>query len=199
MSTRGRTRPVFLTLLIPRPYSHKSVFHGTTILAVRHRDHAVLAGDGQVTFGQTVVKQSARKIRRLYNDRILAGFAGSAADSFALFARFESKLEQFRGNLERSAVELAKDWRTDRVLRRLEAMLVVLDRTSMFLLSGTGDLIEPDDGIVAIGSGGPFALAAAKALAHNTELDARTIAEKAMAIAAEICIYTNDSIVVEEL
>jgi ATP-dependent HslUV protease subunit HslV len=175
------------------------MFHSTTILAVRHGGNAVLAGDGQVTFGQTVVKQRAKKIRRLYNDRILAGFAGSAADSFALFARFESKLEQFRGNLERSAVELAKDWRSDRILRRLEAMLVVLDKTSTFLLSGNGDLIEPDDGIVAIGSGGPFALAAAKALANNTDLDARAIAEKSMAIAGEICIYTNAQIVVEEL
>ena len=175
------------------------MFHSTTILAIRHRDHAVLAGDGQVTFGQTVVKQGARKIRRLYNDRILAGFAGSAADSFALFGRFESKLEQYRGNLERSAVELAKDWRSDRILRRLEAMLVVLDKTSTFLLSGNGDLIEPDDGVVAIGSGGPYALAAAKALVKNTDLDARTIAEKAMAIAGEICIYTNDHITIEEL
>jgi ATP-dependent HslUV protease, peptidase subunit HslV len=166
---------------------------------VRHHDRAVMAGDGQVTFGQTVVKQRARKIRRLYNDRILAGFAGSAADSFALFARFESKLEQYRGNLERSAVELAKDWRTDRILRRLEAMLVVVDKSATFLLSGTGDLIEPDDGIVAIGSGGPFALAAAKALADNTNLDAREIAEKAMRIAGDICIYTNTSIVLEEL
>ena len=174
-------------------------FHSTTILAVRHRDRAVLAGDGQVTFGQTIVKQTAKKIRRLYNDRILAGFAGSAADSFALFARFESKLEQYRGNLERSAVELAKDWRTDRVLRRLEAMLIVLDHSSTFLLSGNGDLIEPDDGIVAIGSGGPYALAAAKALANKTEMDARAIAEKAMAIAGEICIYTNGSLVIEEL
>jgi ATP-dependent HslUV protease subunit HslV len=175
------------------------MFHSTTILAVHHRDHAVIAGDGQVTLGQTIVKQSAKKIQRLYNDRILAGFAGSAADSFALFARFEAKLEQFRGNLKRSAVELAKDWRTDRILRRLEAMLVVLDKESIFLLSGTGDLIEPDEGIVAIGSGGPFALAAAKALVHNTDLDARTIAEKSMAIASEICIYTNGKIVVEEL
>ena len=175
------------------------MLHSTTILAVRHRDRSVMAGDGQVTFGQTVVKQTARKIRRLYNEKILAGFAGSAADSFALFSRFESKLEQYRGNLERSAVELAKDWRTDRLLRRLEAMLIVLDKSSMFLLSGNGDLIEPDDGLVAIGSGGPFALAAAKALAHNTELDARTIAEKAMGIAAEICIYTNSQLVVEEL
>jgi ATP-dependent HslUV protease, peptidase subunit HslV len=175
------------------------MIRSTTILAVRHRSRAVIAGDGQVTLGQTVVKQSARKIRRLYNDQILAGFAGSAADSFALFARFESKLEQFRGNLERSAVELAKDWRTDRILRRLEAMLVVLDKASTFLLSGNGDLIEPDDGIVAIGSGGPFALAAAKALSLNTDLDARAIAEKSMAIAGEICIYTNGNIVVEEL
>jgi ATP-dependent HslUV protease subunit HslV len=174
-------------------------FHSTTILAVRHRDRAVLAGDGQVTFGQTVVKRTARKIRRLYNDRILAGFAGSAADSFALFARFESKLEQYRGNLERSAVELAKDWRSDRILRRLEAMLVVLDTRATFLLSGTGDLIEPDDGIVAIGSGGPYALAAAKALAANTDLEARAIAEKAMTIAGEICIYTNTSLTIEEL
>jgi ATP-dependent HslUV protease subunit HslV len=175
------------------------MFHSTTILAVRHRGHSVLAGDGQVTFGSTIVKQSAKKIRRLYNEKILAGFAGSAADSFALFSRFESKLEQYRGNLERSSVELAKDWRTDRYLRRLEAMLIVLDASSMFLLSGNGDLIEPDDGIVAIGSGGPYALAAAKALAGNTELDARAIAEKAMAIAGQICIYTNDQIVVEEL
>jgi len=190
----------FLDTLISGPIqSENPMFHSTTILAVRSRDRAVLAGDGQVTFGQTVVKQSAKKIRRLYNDRILAGFAGSAADSFALFSRFEAKLEQYRGNLERSAVELAKDWRTDRLLRRLEAMLIVVDKTSTFLLSGNGDLIEPDDGIVAIGSGGPFALAAARALVHNTDLDARTIAEKSMAIAGEICIYTNANVVVEEL
>jgi len=175
------------------------MIRSTTILAVRHRDHAVLAGDGQVTFGQTVVKQTARKIRRLHNNRILAGFAGSAADSFALFSRFESKLEQYRGNLERSAVELAKDWRSDRILRRLEAMLIVLDKTATFLLSGTGDLIEPDDGIVGIGSGGPYAMAAAKALAESTDLDARAIAEKAMKIAGDICIYTNQQIVLEEL
>ena len=175
------------------------MFRSTTILAIRHRERSVMAGDGQVTFGQTVVKHRARKIRRLYNDRVLAGFAGSAADSFALYSRFESKLEQYRGNLERSAVELAKDWRTDRVLRRLEAMLVVLDKASMFLLSGTGDLIEPDDGIVGIGSGGPFAVAAAKALAYSTDLDARTIAERAMGIAGEICIYTNAHVMVEEL
>jgi ATP-dependent HslUV protease, peptidase subunit HslV len=175
------------------------VFHSTTILAVRHRGRAVLAGDGQVTFGQTIVKHKARKIRRLYNDQILAGFAGSAADSFALFSRFESKLEQYRGNLERSAVELAKDWRTDRILRRLEAMLIVLDKNGTYLLSGNGDLIEPDDGIVAIGSGGPYAMAAARALAVHSDLDARAIAEKSMAIASEICLYTNANISVEEL
>jgi ATP-dependent HslUV protease, peptidase subunit HslV len=175
------------------------MFRSTTILAVRIRDHVVLAGDGQVTFGQTVMKQRARKIRRLYHDRILAGFAGSAADSFALFSRFEAKLEQYRGNLERSAVELARDWRTDRALRRLEAMMIVADREAVYLLSGTGDLIQPDDGIVAIGSGGPFALAAARALARHTELSAREIAEQAMAIAADICIYTNGEIVIEEL
>src|SRR5215212_6360597 len=166
-----------------------STFHATTILAVRRDDRAVLAGDGQVTLGNTVVKQGARKIRRLYNDSILAGFAGSAADSFALFARFESKLEQYRGNLERSAVELARDWRSDRLLRRLEAMLIVADRKTTFLLSGTGDLIEPDDGIVAVGSGGPFAMAAARALTRHSDLGAREIAEKSMEIAADICIY----------
>ena len=175
------------------------MIHSTTILAVRHRDRSVLAGDGQVTFGTTIVKQGARKIRRLYNERILAGFAGSAADSFALFSRFESKLEQYRGNLERSAVELAKDWRSDRMLRRLEAMLIVLDQTGMFLLSGTGDLIEPDEGIIGIGSGGGFAQAAAKALGRHTELSPREIAERAMAIAGEMCIYTNGNVTIEEL
>ena len=173
--------------------------HATTILAVRHGNRAVLAGDGQVTLGQTIVKHGARKIRRLYNEQILAGFAGSAADSFALFSRFEAKLEQYRGNLDRSAVELAKEWRTDRALRRLEAMLVVVDKKSTFLLSGTGDLIEPDDGIIGIGSGGPFAQAAAKALARHSSLDARQIAEEAMRVAAEICVYTNTSISIEEL
>jgi ATP-dependent HslUV protease subunit HslV len=171
----------------------------TTILAVRHNGRAVLAGDGQVSLGETIVKQSARKIRRLYGDKVLAGFAGSAADSFALFSRFEAKLEQYRGNLERSAVELAKDWRSDRILRRLEAMLVVLDVKSTFLLSGTGDLIEPDDGIIGIGSGGGYALAAARALARNTDLDARAVAERAMAIVADICVYTNSHITIEEL
>ncbi len=175
------------------------MMRSTTVLSVRHKGLVVMAGDGQVTFGDTVVKQGARKIRRLYNDQILAGFAGSAADSFALFSRFESKLEQYRGNLERSAVELAKDWRTDRFLRRLEAMLIVLDREATFLLSGNGDLIEPDDGVIAIGSGGAYALAAAKALARHTELDAKAIAEHAMVIAASICIYTNANVTIESL
>src|SRR5215471_7954336 len=175
------------------------VIHATTILSVRHQDRTVMAGDGQVTLGNTVLKQSAKKIRRLYNDSILAGFAGSAADSFALFSRFEAKLEQYRGNLERSAVELARDWRTDRLLRRLEAMLIVADKRATFLLSGTGDLIEPDDGIVAVGSGGPFAMAAARALARHSQLDARQIATEAMSIAADICIYTNPNLTIEEL
>src|SRR6188472_645912 len=173
--------------------------HATTILAVRHQDRTVLAGDGQVTLGNTVLKHSAKKIRRLYNDSILAGFAGSAADSFALFSRFESKLEQYRGNLERSAVELARDWRSDRLLRRLEAMMIVADRKSTFLLSGAGDLIEPDDGVVAVGSGGPFAMAAARALTRHSTLDARQIVEEAMTIAADICIYTNATLTIEEL
>ena len=175
------------------------MIHATTVLAVRHAGATVMASDGQVTFGDTVVKQSARKIRKLYNDRILAGFAGSAADSFALFSRFEAKLEQYRGNLERSAVELAKDWRTDRLLRRLEAMLIVMDARMTFLLSGNGDLIEPDDGIIAIGSGGAYALAAAKALARHTSLDAKAIATQSMEIAAAICIYTNAFITIEQL
>jgi ATP-dependent HslUV protease, peptidase subunit HslV len=175
------------------------VIEATTILAVRHQERTVLAGDGQVTLGSTVLKHSARKIRRLYNETILAGFAGSAADSFALFSRFESKLEQFRGNLERAAVELARDWRTDRLLRRLEAMLLVADRKSTFVLSGTGDLIEPDDGIVAVGSGGSFAMAAARALVRHSPLTARQIAEESMRIAADICIYTNANLTIEEL
>ena len=174
-------------------------FDGTTILCVRRGSQVALGGDGQVSMGNTRVKGNARKVRRLYGDKVLAGFAGSAADSFALFSRFESKLEQFRGNLERSAVELAKDWRTDRALRRLEAMLIVADTKSMFLLSGTGDLIEPDEGIVGIGSGGAFAQAAAKALSRNTTLDARAIAEESMRVAAEICIYTNANLTFEEL
>lgn len=174
-------------------------FHATTILAVRHGDRVVLASDGQVTLGQTVVKHQARKVRRLYQDRVLAGFAGSAADGFALFSRFESKLEEHRGNLERSAVELARDWRVDRALRRLEAMLLVADARATYLLSGTGDLIEPDDGVIGIGSGGPFAMAAARALVRHSDLPARAIVEQAMAITADICIYTNHRIVIEEL
>ena len=175
------------------------MFHATTILAVRHNDKAVMAGDGQVTLGSSIVKHSARKIRRLHNESVLAGFAGSAADSFALFSRFEAKLEQYRGNLDRAAVELAKDWRTDRALRRLEAMLVIMDQRSTFLLSGTGDLIEPDDGIIGIGSGGAFAQAAAKALVRHSALEARAIAEEAMKVAAEICVYTNSHLTIEEL
>jgi len=175
------------------------VIHATTILAVRHQNRICLAGDGQVTFGNTVLKHGARKIRRLYNDLVLAGFAGSAADSFALFSRFEAKLEQYRGNLERAAVELARDWRTDRILRRLEAMLIVADRKSTYLLSGTGDLIEPDDGVVGVGSGGPFATAAARALVRHSQLDARQVAEEAMRIAADICVYTNQNLTIEEL
>ena len=173
--------------------------HATTILAVRHQDRTCLAGDGQVTLGNTVLKHGAKKIRRLYNDSVLAGFAGSAADSFALFSRFETKLEQYRGNLERAAVELARDWRTDRLLRRLEAMMIVADRRDTFLLSGTGDLLQPDDGVVGVGSGGAFAMAAAKALARHSQLSARQIAEEAMSIAAGICIYTNTNLTIEEL
>ena len=158
-----------------------------------------MAGDGQVTLGEGVIKHTARKIRRLYQDKILAGFAGSTADAFSLFARFESKLEQYHGNLGRAAVELAKDWRTDKMLRSLEALLVVADQEQTFLLSGHGDVIEPDEGIAAIGSGGSFAMAAAKALMENTKLGAREIAQKAMAIAGQICIFTNDQITIEEL
>lgn len=169
------------------------------MLCVRRDDKVVMAGDGQVTMGQEVIKSSARKIRRLYNDKILAGFAGSTADAFALFSRFESKLEQFNGNLPRAVVELAKEWRTDRVLRHLEALLLVADKTYTYLVSGNGDVIEPDDGIAAIGSGGPFAMAAATALMKNTKLSPRHIAEQSMQIAAKICIYTNDSIIYEEL
>ena len=175
------------------------MIRSTTVICVRKDGKVALAGDGQVTLGETVIKQSARKIRRLYNGQILAGFAGSTADAFALFSRFESKLEEFRGNLPRAAVELAKEWRTDRALRHLQALLVVANGESTFLLSGNGDLIEPDDGIASIGSGGPFALAAAKALMKHSNLSARQIAEEAMLIAGTICIFTNLSITVEEL
>jgi ATP-dependent HslUV protease subunit HslV len=171
----------------------------TTVICVRRNGQVVMAADGQVTLGSNVLKHSAKKIRRLYQDKILAGFAGSTADAFSLFARFETKLEQYAGNLNRSAVELAKDWRTDKMLRNLEALLVVADQGQTFLISGSGDVIDPDDPVAAIGSGGAFAQAAATALIENTELNAREIAEKAMKIAGEICIYTNDRVTIEEL
>jgi len=172
---------------------------GTTILCVRHKGKVVMAGDGQVSLGQTVMKHTARKVRRIYQDRVLAGFAGATADAFTLFAKFEEKLEQYNGNLLRAAVELAKDWRTDRILRRLEALLIVADKEHSLVISGNGDVIEPDDGVTAIGSGGPYAHAAAKALTQFSDLDARAIAEEAMKIASSICIYTNDKIIFEEL
>lgn len=171
----------------------------TTILCVRKDGKVVMAGDGQVTLGSEVLKASAKKLRRLYNGKVLAGFAGSTADAFALFTRFETKLEQYNGNLPRSVVELAKDWRTDRMLRHLEALLVVADPNNTFIVSGNGDVIDPDNEIAAIGSGGPFAKSAATALAENTKLSAREIVEKSMMIAAKICIYTNESIIYEEL
>jgi ATP-dependent HslUV protease subunit HslV len=168
-------------------------------LAVRHGGKVVVAGDGQVSLGQTVLKHSARKVRKLYHDRVIAGFAGATADAFTLFEKFEAKLEQFNGNLRRAAVELAKDWRTDRVLRRLDALLVVADLEGALVISGSGDVVEPDDGVIAIGSGGNFALAAARVLVKHTQLDARAIAVEAMRTAAEICVYTNDQITIEEL
>ena len=171
----------------------------TTVICVRRDNKVVMAGDGQVTLGHEVLKGTARKLRRLYNDKVIAGFAGSTADAFALFSRFESKLEQFNGNVSRSVVELAKEWRTDRVLRHLEALLLVADRTSTYLVSGNGDVIEPDEGVAAIGSGGPFATAAATALLRNTKLSAKRIAEEAMSIAGKICIYTNENVTFEEL
>ena len=177
----------------------KRFIRSTTVLCVRRDDKVVMAGDGQVTLGEGVIKHTARKIRRLYQDKILAGFAGSTADAFSLFARFESKLEQYHGNLGRAAVELAKDWRTDKMLRQLEALLLVADQNQTFLISGQGDVIEPDTGIAAIGSGGPYATAAATALAEHTTLPARQIAEAAMKIAGKICIYTNDIVTIEEL
>ena len=176
-------------------------FHGTTIISVRHANHVVVAGDGQVTMGNaTIMKRSAKKVRRLHNNQVLAGFAGAVADAVALFDKFEGKLQEYNGVLRRAAVELAKDWRTDRVLRRLEALLVVADRETSLLISGTGELIEPDDGILAIGSGGNYALAAARALVrHAAQMSAREIAEGAMTVASEICVYTNDQFVIEEL
>ena len=175
------------------------MFHGTTILAVRHKGQVVVVGDGQVSLGQTVLKHSARKVRKLYHDRVIAGFAGATADAFTLFEKFEAKLEQFNGNLKRAAVELAKDWRTDRVLRRLDALLIVADTEDSLVISGSGDVVEPDDGAIAIGSGGNYALAAARVLIKHTQLDARAIAEEAMHTAAAICVYTNDQLTFEEL
>src|SRR5919109_909342 len=174
-------------------------FHATTVLCVRHRGQVAIAGDGQVTIGNTVVKAGARKVRKLHHDRVVAGFAGAAADAFTLFSRFEAKLDEHRGNLPRAAVELAKDWRTDRVLRRLEALLAVADLDHAFIISGTGDVVEPEDGILAIGSGGPYALAAARALLGHSSLEARAIVEEAMKVAGAIDIYTNQVLVVEEL
>jgi ATP-dependent HslUV protease subunit HslV len=172
---------------------------GTTILAVRHKGKVAVAGDGQVTLDITVFKQGARKVRRLYDDKIIVGFAGATADAFTLFERFDQKLEQFGGNLLRSAVELTKDWRTDRVLRHLEALMIAVNSDNSIIISGTGDIIEPDDEVMAIGSGGPYALAAARALVKHSDLSAREIAEEAMKITSDICIYTNDRIVIEEL
>lgn len=175
------------------------VFHATTVVCIRRDGQVAMAGDGQVTVGNTVMKHGAAKVRRLYHDKILSGFAGSAADAFALYSRFEAKLEEYRGNMERSVVELAKDWRMDKYLRQLQAMLIVANADRAYLVSGTGDLIQPDDGILAIGSGGPFALAAARALVKHTSMTAAQVAEESLRVAAEICIYTNDRITVETL
>jgi ATP-dependent HslUV protease subunit HslV len=177
----------------------EQIFHGTTILALRHGGKVIIGGDGQVTLGQTVMKHRAKKIRRMYHDQIIAGFAGATADALTLFEKLEGKLEQFNGNLTRAAVEMAKDWRTDKILRRLEALLVAADRDHILILSGTGDVMEPDDGVTAIGSGGPYALAAARALLDHSSLPAPDIAREALKIAAGLCIYTNDQILLEEL
>jgi len=179
--------------------STASQVHATTVVCVRHRGQVAIAADGQVSIGQTIVKANAKKVRKLYHDRVVSGFAGAAADAFTLFARFESKLEEHRGNLARAAVELAKDWRTDRVLRRLEALLAIADREQSFIVSGTGDVIEPDDGLIGIGSGGAFALSAARALVAHSDLDARGVVTESMRIAAGICVYTNDHITTETL
>jgi ATP-dependent HslUV protease subunit HslV len=180
-------------------YKKMKTIRSTTILAVRHKGEVVMAGDGQVSLGQTVIKHQARKVRRLYHDKVITGFAGSTADAFTLYDRLEQKLEQYNGNLMRSSVELAKDWRTDKLLRRLEAMLIAVDDKSSLLLSGSGDVIESDDGILAIGSGGSFAQAAATALVNHSNLDAETIVREAMNIAASICVYTNHNLVVEKI
>jgi ATP-dependent HslUV protease subunit HslV len=174
-------------------------FHGTTIVCVRKNGQVAMAGDGQVTLGQTAIKHTARKVRRIYSGKVIVGFSGATADAITLFDKFEAKLEEYRGNLRRSAVELARDWRTDRILRRLEALLAIADKECMFIISGSGDVLEPDDNVIAIGSGGPFAQAAAKALSRHSKLNVREIAEESLKIAAEICIYTNDKIIVEVL
>jgi ATP-dependent HslUV protease subunit HslV len=192
-NSRGGTGVDTMTMM------NEQGFHATTILCVRRNGRVAMAGDGQVTVGNTVMKHGASKVRRLYDGSVISGFAGSAADAFALFSRFESKLEEYRGNLERAVVELAKDWRLDKYLRQLQAMLIVANAERSYLLSGTGDLIQPDDGLLAIGSGGAFALAAARALSLHTELEAEAIAREAMKIAAGICIYTNDNLTVEVL
>jgi ATP-dependent HslUV protease, peptidase subunit HslV len=179
--------------------SDKMIFHGTTILLVKKGNQIVIAGDGQVTLGDTVIKANARKIRRVYNDKVLVGFAGATADAFALFSRLEAKLEQFQGNLSRAAVELAQEWRTDRALRHLEAYLLATDGKATYMISGTGDILEPDDGVLAVGSGGVYALAAARALLRHTKLPARKIAQESLKIASEICVFTNSEIIVEEL
>ena len=175
------------------------MFKGTTILCVRHKGKVALGGDGQVTLNDTIMKHGAKKVRRLYNDNVLAGFAGTTADAFTLFEKFEGKLEQYHGNLTRAAVELAKDWRTDKILRRLEALLIVADKEHTLIISGNGDVIEPDEGAIAIGSGGVYALASAKALIKHSDLDVKSIVEESMKIAADICVYTNDRIFIEEL
>jgi ATP-dependent HslUV protease subunit HslV len=174
-------------------------FHGTTILCVRKDGKVAIAGDGQVTMGQTIIKHNAKKIRKMYNDNVVVGFSGATADALTLFEKFESKLEQHRGNITRAAVELAKDWRTDKILRRLEALLIVADKEHSFIISGTGDVLEPEDGIAAIGSGGAYAQAAARALFEHTNLDARKIAEEALKITSKICIYTNEQTIIEEI
>jgi ATP-dependent HslUV protease subunit HslV len=193
--------PLYFFLPIHYIYLERDVpmTQATTIICIRHKDKIAMAGDGQVTIGQTIFKKKANKIRRLFNGKVLAGFAGATSDAFALFSRFEKKLEEYRGNLSRAAIELAKDWRLDKALRRLEALLIVANKDSSYLISGTGDVVEPDDGIIAIGSGGPFALAAARALIGHTDLSAKEIALEAMKISADICVYTNDQIFVEEL
>lgn len=179
--------------------NRENKLRGTTVLCVRHKDSVVIGADGQVSLGNTVLKHGAKKIRRLYNNKVLAGFAGSTSDAFSLFQRFEGKLEEYNGNLSRAAIELSKDWRTDKILRRLEAMLIVANEERLFILSGSGDIIEPDEDILAIGSGGPFAQSAAMALKRHSKLDAKTIVEKALGIAADICIYTNQNFTIEVL